>query len=49
MGRRSLQWHCDLVPFNRSTNHESQAARKGQEGFDERTEKRCGIGRASGS
>jgi len=43
----------DLPPFNRSTNYVSQAARKGQEVFEERTEKRTterrGIRRANGS
>jgi len=43
----------DLPPFPGPPNYESQAARKGQAVFDERTEKRTterrGIGRASGS
>jgi len=43
----------DPPPLNRTTNYESQAARKGQEVFDERTEERTtarrGIRRASGS
>ena len=36
----------DLPPLTRPTIYKSQAARKGQEVFDERTEKRWRIGRA---